>query len=70
MADGLRLREICTGLFLGGKTLGEVGFPKEWDYDPCLRIWEKDGYNSECDGVKTREKFLITDKHLHEMRKQ
>ena len=69
MADDLRLREITTGLFLGGKILKEVGFPDEWEYNPLIRYWEKDGYNSDCNGVKTRVKFLITDKSLCEMRR-
>lgn len=64
----MRLREIWTGVCLGGKTLGEVGFPEEWDYDPLRCVWEKDGYNSECDGVETRERFLITKKQLYEIR--
>jgi len=67
MPDDLRLREICTGLFLGGKSLREVGFPDDWEYDPSLKIYEKDGYDSECDGKKTREKFVITKKQLYEM---
>ena len=68
MIGDLRLREIWTSVSLGGRTLGEVGFPREWSYDSLLCIWEKDGYNSECDGVKTRKKFLITKKHLWEIR--
>jgi len=68
MTHSLRLREICSGIALGGKTLKEVGFPKEWEHNLLLRVWEKDGYDSECDGVKTREKYLITDKQLYEIR--
>ena len=68
MTDDLRLREIWTGICLGGKTHGEVGFPTEWSYDPMLCIWEKDGYDGECNGVKTHKKFLITKKHLWEIR--
>ena len=68
MADDMRLREISTGIALGGKTLGGVGFPQEWDYDPLRCIWEKDGYDSECNGIKTRQKYLITKKHLCEIR--
>ena len=64
----LRLREISTAIGLGGKSLKEVGFPDEWVYDPVLRVYEKDGYDSECNGKTTREKFVITEKQLHEMR--
>ena len=70
MADDLRLRGILTRISLGGKTLKEVGFPDEWEYRPDLRIYEKDGYDSECNGVKCREKFVITDKELCEMGKR
>ncbi len=68
MANELRLREICTSIALGGKSLREVGFPDEWQYDSVLMVYEKDGYNSESDGVKTREKFVITKKQLYEMK--
>lgn len=69
MTHDLRLREICTHIGLGGKSLKEVGFPDEWEFDPVLRVYEKDGYDSECDGQKTREKFVLTAKEIHEMRK-
>ena len=68
MPNDLRLRQICTGIALGGKSLKEVGFPEQWTFDPVLEVYEKDGYNSECDGVKTREKYVLTAKQLYEMR--
>ncbi len=66
MSD-LRLREICTTIAFGGKSLEEIGFPDEWEYDPVLRVYEKDGFDSECNGEKTREKYVLTDKQLYEM---
>ena len=66
--DDLRLRDIMTGLLLGGKTLEEAGFPNEWTYDPLMRGWEKEGYDSEQDGVKTKEKFWIPEKRLLEIK--
>ena len=69
MGHTLRLRQIATAIGLGGKSLEEVGFPNEWQYDPLLRVYEKDGYDSECDGVESREKFVLTLKQLYEMKK-
>lgn len=70
MPHDLRLREICTDLALGGKTLKEVGFPNEWEYDPVLQGYEKDGYDSECNGEKTREKFFLSYQKIHLMKRR
>ncbi len=66
MSD-LRLREICTMIAFGGKSLEEIGFPDEWEYDWVLRIYERDGFDGECDGIKTREKYVLSEKQLCEM---
>ena len=68
MEGDYRRRELMTLIFLGGKRLWDVGFPSGWTYNPVICYWEKDGYDSESDGIKSREKFLITNKHLHEIR--
>jgi len=66
----MEFRHLVTGLHLGGQTLAEVGFPHEWEYDPYRCIWEKDGFNSECGGVETRYKYLITKKDIAGARRE
>lgn len=60
----LRLRGIMTQIACGGKSSREIGFPEEWTYDPVCRGYEKEGYDSECEGVKTREKLFLSDELL------
>jgi hypothetical protein len=61
-----RLNVVWTQLCLGGKTFAEIGFPEEWEYNVLTCCWEKDGFDSECDGVKTREKYILPKKVVYE----
>ncbi len=57
-----RFRNIITSLAFGGKSFSEVGFPDEWEYNPVIRCYEKDGFNS----AGGREKYCLTEKEIYE----
>jgi len=61
-----RLNVIWTQLSLGGKTFQEIGFPEEWEYNIATCCYKKDGYDSECNGVKSREKYILPKRVIYE----
>jgi hypothetical protein len=59
-------QELVTRLFLGGKSQQEVEFPEAWEHDHLLCVWWKDGYDSEREGVKSRQKFCLSDRAIRD----
>ena len=60
------LNAVWSRIALAGKSFKEIGFPEEWEYNIETCCYEKDGFDRECDGEVTREKYVLPKKLIAE----